>query len=150
MNRRSSTRRGSGQFCCRLGLPQLVSGFQVGPFAAGESGLLWDRGALRGAASAIPDMEATVILPPDQRTPRSTPPTPTDFARQVLDGLPLAHASLALFAYGVPTSVLADLFHRHRGRGYEDVVTDDVHTVTGRWPHTLIEVAPHLADAMSR
>ena len=40
------------------------------------------------------------------------------------------------------SSMLAD--------GYEDVVTDDVHTVTGRWPHTLIEVAPHLADAMSR
>lgn len=69
------------------------------------------------------DMEATVILPPDQRTPRSKPQTPTDFARQVLDRLPLAHASLALFAYGIPTSALADLFHRHRGRGYEDVVT---------------------------
>jgi len=68
-------------------------------------------------------MEATVILPPDQRPSRSTPPTPTDFARQVLDRLPLAHASLALFAYGIPASVLADLFHRHRGRGYEDVVT---------------------------
>jgi len=40
-----------------------------------------------------------------------------------LDGLPLAHASLALFAYGVPTAVLADLFQQHRGRGYEDVVT---------------------------
>lgn len=78
---------------------------------------------MRGAASARPDMEAAVILPPHQRTPRSTPPTPTDFARQVLDGLPLAHASLALFAYGAPTPVLADLFHRHRGRGYEDVVT---------------------------
>jgi hypothetical protein len=68
-------------------------------------------------------MEATVILPPDQRPTRSTPQTPTDFARQVLDGLPLAHASLALFAYGIPTSVLADLFNRHRGRGYEDIVT---------------------------
>src|SRR5829696_2411470 len=68
-------------------------------------------------------MEATVILPPDQRPPRSIPQTPTDFARQVLDRLPLAHASLALFTYGVPTSVLADLFGQHRGRGYEDVVT---------------------------
>ena len=64
-----------------------------------------------------------MILPPDPRSPRSTPPTPTDFARQVLGGLPLAHASLTLFAYGVPTSALADLFGRHRGRGYEDVVT---------------------------
>ncbi len=64
-----------------------------------------------------------MILPPHQRTPRSTPPTPTDFARQVFDGLPLAQASLALFAYGVPNSVLADLFRRHRGRCYEDVVT---------------------------
>jgi Transposase DDE domain len=68
-------------------------------------------------------MEATVILPPHRRAPRSQPPAPTDFARQVLDGLPLAHASLALFAYGVPNSFLADLFERHRGRGYEDVVT---------------------------
>jgi hypothetical protein len=78
---------------------------------------------LRGVTSARPDVEPTVILPPDPRTPRSTPPTPTDFARQVLDGLPLARASLALFAYGAPPAVLADLFQRHRGRGYEDVVT---------------------------
>jgi hypothetical protein len=34
-----------------------------------------------------------------------------------------AHASLALFAYGVTTPFLADLFQRHRGRCYEDVVT---------------------------
>jgi len=34
--------------------------------------------------------------------------------------------------------------------GYEDVVTDDVHTVTGRSPHTLMQVAPDLADATSR
>ncbi|AWM35702.1 IS4/IS5 family transposase [Gemmata obscuriglobus] len=68
-------------------------------------------------------MEVTVILPPHQRVPRSQPHAPTDFARQVLEGLPLAHASLALFAYGVPDPVLADLYERHRGRGYEDVVT---------------------------
>lgn len=78
---------------------------------------------MRGAASAIPDMEAAVILPPHQRTRGSQPQAPTDFARRVLEGLPLAHASLTLFAYGVPTSVLADLFNRHRGRGYEDAVT---------------------------
>ncbi|QEG28558.1 hypothetical protein GobsT_33400 [Gemmata obscuriglobus] len=64
-----------------------------------------------------------MILPPHQRVPRSQPHAPTDFARQVLEGLPLAHASLALFAYGVPDPVLADLYERHRGRGYEDVVT---------------------------
>jgi hypothetical protein len=73
--------------------------------------------------SANRDMEVTVILPPDKRTRRSEPQAPTDFARQVLDGLPLAHASLALFAYGVPTPLLADLFQRHRGRCYEDTVT---------------------------
>ena len=78
---------------------------------------------MRGAASAQLGMEATVILPPDTRTRRSKPQAPTDFARQVLDGLPLAHASLALFAYGVTTPVLADLFQRHRGRCYEDTVT---------------------------
>jgi hypothetical protein len=68
-------------------------------------------------------MDATMILPPHQRTPRSKPQTPTDFARQVFDSLPLAQASLALFAYGIPSSFLADLFQRHRGRCYEDVVT---------------------------
>lgn len=75
------------------------------------------------AVSTMPDMEAAVILPPHQRTRGSKPQAPTDFARQVFESLPLAQASLALFAYGVPTSVLADLFQRHRGRGYEDVVT---------------------------
>lgn len=64
-----------------------------------------------------------MILPPCQRTSRSKPQVPTDFARQVFDNLPLAHASLALFAYGIPESFLADLFKRHRGRCYEDVVT---------------------------
>jgi Transposase DDE domain len=64
-----------------------------------------------------------MILPPRQRTSRSKPQVPTDFARQVFDNLPLAHASLALFAYGIPESFLADLFKRHRGRCYEDVVT---------------------------
>jgi hypothetical protein len=68
-------------------------------------------------------MEVTVILPPNQRTRGSKPPAPTEFARQVFDSLPLAQASLALFAYGVPDSFLADLFTRHRGRCYEDVVT---------------------------
>jgi hypothetical protein len=82
-----------------------------------------DRWMPRGAASAKLGMEATVILPPDKRPGRSIPSTPTDFARQVFDGLPLAHAALALFAYGVPTPFLADLFNRHRGRCYEDVVT---------------------------
>jgi hypothetical protein len=75
------------------------------------------------SVSAKPGTEAPVILPPDQRTRRSEPQAPTDFARQVLDGLPLARASLALFAYGIPTPFLANLFDRHRGRGYEDVVT---------------------------
>jgi len=82
-----------------------------------------DRRTLRGAMSAKTDMEVTVILPPHLRTPRSKPQVPTDFARQVFDSLPLAHASLALFAYGIPESFLADLFKRHRGRCYEDVVT---------------------------
>ena len=68
-------------------------------------------------------MEANVLLPPDLRTRRSQQHTPTDFARQVWDGLPLAQASLALFSYAIPTSFLADLFNRHRGRCYEDVVT---------------------------
>jgi hypothetical protein len=68
-------------------------------------------------------MEVSVILPPHQRTPRSKPQVPTDFARQIFDNLPLAQASLALFAYGVPDSFLADLFKRHRGRCYEDVIT---------------------------
>jgi hypothetical protein len=81
------------------------------------------RWTLPCAVSAKPHMEATVILPPDRRPRRSQPPTPTDFARQVLDGLPLAHASLALVAYGIPTSLLTALFEQHRGRCYEDVVT---------------------------
>jgi len=68
-------------------------------------------------------MEATVILPPAQRTRPAKPQEPTAFARQVFESLPLAQASLALFAYGIPNSLLADLFHRHRGRCYEDVVT---------------------------
>lgn len=59
-----------------------------------------------------------MILPPDQR-----PPKPTDFARQVFNKLPLAQASLALLAYGIPDHFLADLFQRHRGRCYEDLVT---------------------------
>jgi hypothetical protein len=64
-----------------------------------------------------------MILPPHQRISRSKPQVPTDFARQVFENLPLAHASLALFAYGIPKSFLDDLFQRHRGRCYEDVVT---------------------------
>lgn len=68
-------------------------------------------------------MEATVILPPHRRTPLAKYQQPTDFARQVFDRLPLAQASLALFAYGITTPFLADLFQRHRGRCYEDVVT---------------------------
>ena len=64
-----------------------------------------------------------MILPPHRRTPPAKYQQPTDFARQVFDSLPLAHASLALFAYGVTTPFLADLFQRHRGRCYEDVVT---------------------------
>jgi len=68
-------------------------------------------------------MEAAVILPPHRRTPPAQYQQPTDFARQVFDRLPLAQASLALFAYGVNTPFLADLFQRHRGRCYEDVVT---------------------------
>jgi hypothetical protein len=68
-------------------------------------------------------MEVTMILPPHKRPSRSQPQAPTDFARQVFDELPLAQASLALFAYGIPNSFLADLFQRHRGRCYEDVVT---------------------------
>lgn len=76
-----------------------------------------------GAVSANQSMEATVILPPHRRTPLAKYQQPTDFARQVFDSLPLAQASLALFAYGVTTPFLADLFQRHRGRCYEDVVT---------------------------
>jgi hypothetical protein len=37
--------------------------------------------------------------------------------------LPLAEAALALFAYGIPQSLLNTLFEQHRGRCYEDVVT---------------------------
>ncbi len=68
-------------------------------------------------------MEAAVILPPHRRTPPVKYQQPTDFARQVFESLPLAQASLALFAYGVTTPFLTDLFQRHRGRCYEDVVT---------------------------
>lgn len=64
-----------------------------------------------------------MILPPDMRSACSQRQSPTDFARQVFNGLPLAHASLALFAYGVTTPFLDDLFQQHRGRCYEDVVT---------------------------
>lgn len=77
-----------------------------------------------GAESTNQSMEAAVILPPHRRTPLAKYQQPTDFARQVFESLPLAQASLALFAYGVPTPFLADLFQRHRGRCYEDVVTD--------------------------
>jgi len=70
-----------------------------------------------------PSMEAPVILPPHRRTPPAKSQQPTDFARQVFESLPLAHASLALFACGVPTTFLADFFERHRGRCDEDVVT---------------------------
>ncbi len=81
------------------------------------------RWTLRGAVSVNPRMEAAVILPPHRRTPPAKYQQPTDFARQVFDSLPLAQASLALFAYGVTTPFLAELFQRHRGRCYEDVVT---------------------------
>jgi len=64
-----------------------------------------------------------MILPPSKRAGCSKSHTPTDFARQVFDSLPLAQASLSLFAYGIPDSFLADLFQRHRGRCYEDVVS---------------------------
>ena len=64
-----------------------------------------------------------MILPTHRRTPLAKYQQPTDFARQVFDSLPLAQASLALFAYGVTTPFLAELFQRHRGRCYEDVVT---------------------------
>ena len=58
----------------------------------------------------------------------------------------------ALQASGVPAWFANDMARLQSllADGYEDVVTDDVHTVTGRWPHTLMQVAPHLADAMSR
>jgi len=76
-----------------------------------------------GAESTNPSMDAAVILPPHRRTPPAQYQQPTDFARQVFESLPLAQAALALFAYGVNTPFLADLFQRHRGRCYEDVVT---------------------------
>ena len=53
-----------------------------------------------------------MILPPSKRAGCSKSHTPTDFARQVFDSLPLAQASLSLFAYGIPDSILADLFQR--------------------------------------
>ena len=58
----------------------------------------------------------------------------------------------ALQASGVPAWFANDMARLQSllEDGYEDVVTDDVHTVTGRSPHTLMQVAPDLADAMSR
>lgn len=64
-----------------------------------------------------------MILPPDRRVPRPQQQSPTDFARQVFDRLPLAQASLALFSYAVPTPFLSNLFQTHRGRCYQDLVT---------------------------
>lgn len=37
--------------------------------------------------------------------------------------MPLAQASLALFSYAIPTTALDELYQRHRGRGYENLVT---------------------------
>lgn len=62
-----------------------------------------------------------MILPPDRRaTPTQTP---AEFARQVYDQLPLAQASLALFAHALPEAFLTELFQHHRGRCYQDTVT---------------------------
>lgn len=62
-----------------------------------------------------------MILPPDRRPDR--PRTPTATAADLLERLPLAHAALALFRYALDPAALAQLFDRHRGRSYEDVVT---------------------------
>ena len=45
---------------------------------------------------------------------------PTDpFARQVLDQLPLAEATLSIWSYVLRPDFLAELFDRHRGRSFE-------------------------------
>jgi uncharacterized protein YbjT (DUF2867 family) len=65
---------------------------------------------------------------------------------------PADAVSTSLQASGVPAWFANDMAHLQSmlADGYEDVVTDDVHTVTGRSPHTLTQVAPDLAIAMSR
>jgi hypothetical protein len=54
------------------------------------------------------------MTPPPQTTPRDP------FALQVLAELPLAEAFYTLWAYLAPDHVLQDLWHSHRGHGYED------------------------------
>jgi hypothetical protein len=45
------------------------------------------------------------------------------FKREVADRLPLAKAALEAFAFAFDPALLADLYERHRGRGYTDVLT---------------------------
>src|SRR5438067_1157034 len=48
---------------------------------------------------------------------------PTAFVRALIARLPLAQAVLTLFHYVLQPAFLNDLFDRHRGRYYQDVLT---------------------------
>jgi hypothetical protein len=54
---------------------------------------------------------------PDQDVPAEP------FAREILDRLPLAEATLALWAYILQPDFLAGVFDRHRGRSFQDLLS---------------------------
>jgi Transposase DDE domain len=68
------------------------------------------------------------ILPPELAAVRKTLPPDFDLplhilAAMVLPSVPLANATLTVWSYLLDPAFLDDFYDRHRGRGYEDLLT---------------------------
>src|SRR5262249_38455841 len=75
--------------------------------------------ATAAAIAILPPEPAAVrtLLPPDCELPWDV------LAAMVLPRVPLANAALTAWSYLLRPETLKDLFQRHRGRSYEDILT---------------------------
>ena len=75
--------------------------------------------ALEAAIDILPPELAAVrkLLPPDFDLPLDV------LAAMVLPSVPLANAILTVWSYLLDPAFLKDFYDRHRGRGYEDILT---------------------------
>jgi hypothetical protein len=75
--------------------------------------------ATEAAIAILPPELAAVrkLLPPDYELPWDV------LAAMVSPRVPLAHAALTAWSYRLRPESLQDLFRRHRGRSYEDILT---------------------------
>jgi hypothetical protein len=76
-------------------------------------------GAAESAIDILPPELAAVrrLLPPDFDLPLEI------LAAMVLPAVPLANATLTVWSYLLDPASLDDFYDRHRGRGYEDILT---------------------------